>query len=107
MEAILSMGNSIGEKICYYRQLKKMTQEEFASRIGVTPQAVSKWERDNGLPDIMVLSGIASVLGVSADTLLGRDVPLLLLQFLKNMDHILDRFAFLELFLQSAFKFQI
>ena len=67
------MGNSIGEKICYYRQLKKMTQEEFASRIGVTPQAVSKWERDNGLPDIMVLSGIASVLGVSADTLLVRD----------------------------------
>lgn len=67
------MQNSIGEKICYYRQLKKMTQEEFASRIGVTPQAVSKWERDNGLLDIMVLSGIASVLGVSADTLLGRD----------------------------------
>ena len=67
------MQNSIGEKICYYRRLKKMTQEEFASRIGVTPQAVSKWERDNGLPDIMVLSGIASVLGVSADTLLGRD----------------------------------
>ena len=70
------MGNSIGEKICYYRQLKKMTQEEFASRIGVTPQAVSKWERDNGFPVIMVLSGIASVLGVSADTLLGRDEPI-------------------------------
>lgn len=67
------MGNSIGEKICYYRQLKKMTQEEFASRIGVTPQAVSKWERDNGLPDIMILVGIANVLGVSTDTLLGRD----------------------------------
>ena len=67
------MGNSFGEKICYYRQLQKMTQEEFASRIGVTPQAVSKWERDNGLPDIMILSGIANVLGVSTDTLLGRD----------------------------------
>ena len=70
------MGNSIGEKICYYRQLKKMTQGEFASRIGVTPQAISKWERDNGLPDVMVLAGIASVLGVSADTLLGRDEPI-------------------------------
>lgn len=67
------MENSIGGRICHYRQLKKMTQEEFASRIGVTPQAVSKWERDNGLPDVMVLSGIASVLGVSADVLLGRD----------------------------------
>lgn len=67
------MGNTIGERICYYRQLKKMTQEEFASRIGVTPQAVSKWERGNGLPDVNVLAGIASVLDVSADTLLGLD----------------------------------
>ena len=66
------MGNSIGEKICYYRQLKKLTQEELASRIGVTPQAVSKWERESGLPDVNVLAGIASVLDVSADDLLRR-----------------------------------
>lgn len=65
------MGNGIGEKICHYRQLKKLTQEELASRIGVTPQAVSKWERENGLPDVNVLAGIASVLEVSADELLG------------------------------------
>jgi transcriptional regulator with XRE-family HTH domain len=63
------MGNGIGEKICHYRQLKKLTQEELASRIGVTPQAVSKWERENGLPDVDVLAGIASVLEVSADVL--------------------------------------
>jgi flagellar biosynthesis component FlhA len=67
------MGSSIGKRICHYRQLMKMTQEEFASRVGVTPQAVSKWERDNGLPDIMMLSGIASVLNVSTDTLLGLE----------------------------------
>lgn len=48
-----------------------MTQDEFASRIGVTPQAVSKWERGNGLPDVSLLSGICSVLGISADALLG------------------------------------
>ncbi len=39
------MVSGIGERICQYRQLRKMTQEEFASRLGVTPQAVSKWER--------------------------------------------------------------
>lgn len=70
------MGNSIGEKICYYRQLKKLTQEELASRIGVTPQAVSKWERESGLPDVNVLAGIASVLDVSADDLLGIEAPI-------------------------------
>lgn len=69
------MGKSVGENICYYRQFKKMTQDELASRIGVTPQAVSKWERDNGLPDVNLLAGIATVLDVSADKLLGIDIP--------------------------------
>ena len=52
------MQSSIGETICQYRQMRKMTQEEFASRLGVTAQAVSKWERGNGMPDVSLLSGI-------------------------------------------------
>ena len=65
------MGCALGEIICQYRQNKKMTQEEFASRLGVTPQAVSKWERGNGLPDVSLIEGICNVLGVDADTLFG------------------------------------
>lgn len=65
------MKQTIGEIICQYRQIHKMTQEEFASRIGVTAQAVSKWERGNGLPDVSLLAGICKVLGVSANTLIG------------------------------------
>lgn len=65
------MGYSLGEAICQRRQEKKMTQDEFASRIGVTAQAVSKWERGIGLPDVSLLGGICSVLGISADILLG------------------------------------
>lgn len=67
------MQNNIGETICQYRQRRKMTQEEFASRIGVTAQAVSKWERGNGLPDISLLAGICKVLSVSANILIGID----------------------------------
>lgn len=67
------MQNNIGETICQYRQMRKMTQEEFASRIGVTAQAVSKWERGNGLPDVSLLAGICKVLGVSASVLIGVD----------------------------------
>ncbi len=70
------MVSSIGERICQYRQLRKMTQEEFASRLGVTPQAVSKWERGNGLPDVLLLAGICKVLGIGADTLIGLDVSM-------------------------------
>lgn len=52
---------------------EKMTQDEFASRLGVTPQAVSKWERGNGLPDVSLLGGICKILDISANTLLGLD----------------------------------
>lgn len=47
-----------------------MTQEEFAGRIGITPQAVNKWERGISLPDVVILSDICRVLEVSADELL-------------------------------------
>ena len=63
------MSSNIGETICRYRQNRRMTQEEFASRLGVTPQAVSKWERGNGLPDASLMEGICSVLGIKADIL--------------------------------------
>ena len=65
------MKESIGELICQYRQNRKMTQEEFAFRLGVTPQAVSKWERGNGLPDISLVKGICQILDISANALLG------------------------------------
>lgn len=39
------MDGNLGGIICQYRQAKNLTQEEFALRLGVTPQAISKWER--------------------------------------------------------------
>ena len=62
---------NIGQIICQNRQNKKMTQEEFASRLGVTPQAVSKWERGNGLPDLSLIEGICTILQINANVLLG------------------------------------
>lgn len=35
---------TLGEKIQYYRKQKKLSQEELAARVGVSRQAVSKWE---------------------------------------------------------------
>ena len=62
---------SIGKRISECRQNKHMSQEEMANRIGVTPQAVSKWERGQSLPDVALLADICFVLGVSADYVLG------------------------------------
>ena len=68
-----SMNQNIGNVISQSRQNRKMTQEEFAARLGVTPQAVSKWERGNGLPDISLVQGICEILGISPNTLFGRE----------------------------------
>lgn len=65
------MGHEIGAVISQSRQNKGMTQEEFASRLGVTPQAVSRWERGVGLPDISLVEGICHILQVNANQLLG------------------------------------
>lgn len=60
-----------GGKLSICRQNKNMTQEVLAGKLGVTPQALSKWERGLSLPDISMLSDLAQILEVSVDWLLG------------------------------------
>ncbi len=62
---------SLGNNIKYARKKLGLTQEELATQIGVTPQAVSKWENNTGMPDISMLVPLAQTLNVSTDTLLG------------------------------------
>ena len=61
-----------GIRISQCRQNRNMTQEELSRRLGVTPQALSKWERGQSMPDLSMLTELCSVLEVSADYLLGR-----------------------------------
>ena len=67
------MGNTIGRNIKNYRKSKGFTQEELADLPNVTPQAVSKWESEIGMPDVSMLIPLAQVLGISTDALLGYD----------------------------------
>ena len=61
---------SLGNNIKYARKKLGLTQEELATQIGVTPQAVSKWENDLSCPDISSLPNLAEVLGVSVEDLM-------------------------------------
>ena len=60
----------IGDIIKKRRVALKLTQEELAVKLNVTPQAVSRWENEISLPDITLVPRIAEVLKVSCDDLL-------------------------------------
>ncbi len=63
--------NALGANIADLRKKKGLTQEEFAEKLGVTAQAVSKWENGVSCPDIMLLPKIASIFSISVDELMG------------------------------------
>lgn len=58
---------NIGKNITAFRKTAGMTQEELAGRIGVSAQAVSKWETGVSMPDILLLPTIADVFGITVD----------------------------------------
>ena len=63
----------LNEKIAYYRREGKLSQEELAARVGVSRQAVSKWELGEAAPDINKLLALAKAFGVTTDHLLNED----------------------------------
>ena len=65
--------NNLGRNIAYARKQSGLTQNDLACRVGVTAQAVSKWERGNACPDIAILDEIANALGISLFELLGLE----------------------------------
>lgn len=64
------MNKTLGARIAELRKEKGLTQEELAKQLGISSQAVSKWEKDISCPDIMILPSLAKILGVSIETLL-------------------------------------
>ena len=66
---------TLADRIQQLRKQKGISQEELADRVGVSRQAVSKWENNLSCPDITILPELASIFGISVDELLGRTPP--------------------------------
>ena len=69
------MEMTLGTRISLLRREKGLKQEELAERMGVSPQAVSKWENDLNCPDIALLPQLAKMFGVTVDHLLTGEKP--------------------------------
>jgi len=65
------MKENLARSISRHRKEKGLTQEELAQRLGLTFQAVSKWENAGSMPDITLLPALSQELEVSIDKLLG------------------------------------
>ena len=64
---------TLGQNLQAARKAKGLSQETLAEQIGVSRQALGKWEKDTALPGLDNLQAAAQVLGVSVDTLLGTE----------------------------------
>ncbi len=65
----------LNEKICYCRKKAGMSQEVLAERLGVSRQAVSKWETGDATPELGKVPLLASTFNVTSDWLLSEDEP--------------------------------
>lgn len=90
----------LGKNIYELRKAKGVTQEELAAELGVTAAAVSKWEKGNTLPDVMMVCAIADLFDITTDELLGRSRVLKKLVLVtegedrKNIERLLRQHGF-------------
>ncbi len=66
----MSLLEKLGGRIRAQREKRGLKQQDLASALGISPQAVSKWERGENAPDIALLAPLGRLLGVSTDWLL-------------------------------------
>lgn len=66
---------NLGAQISCYRKACGLTQESLANQLGISNQAVSKWESDQCCPDIQLLPKLAEIFNISIDQLFGREIP--------------------------------
>lgn len=66
---------TLGERIAYYRGVLGLSQGELAEKLGVSRQAVSKWETDAGLPDLDRFIALSGLYNITLDELVKGSVP--------------------------------
>lgn len=77
---------TLGQKLKEIRSTFGLSQENLAEIMNVSRQAITKWENDNGLPDVSNLQELSKVFGITVDYLLDNDNNLPALSMKKELD---------------------
>ena len=77
---------TLGQKLKEIRKRFGLSQEQLAEIMNVSRQAITKWENDNGLPDIVNLQELSKTFGITVDYLLNNDYNLPALSMKKELD---------------------
>lgn len=70
---MLNLGLKLGENLKKFRLQRELTQEQLADVLGVSAQAVSRWENGTTYPDITLLPTIVSYFEITLDELMGME----------------------------------
>lgn len=57
--------SAVADNIAFYRKKSGLTQQQLAEKLNYSDKAVSKWERGDGMPDLMVLNDMADIFGIT------------------------------------------
>ena len=63
----------LGDRIKGLRNRRGLSQSQMGSLLGITPQAVSKWERGENAPDLLLMPSVAGILNTTVDYLVGHE----------------------------------
>ena len=73
MEKIENLRKTIKNNLIKYRKSAGLTQAQLAHKLGYSDKSVSKWEREEGVPDIYILKEIADLYGVTVNDLISEN----------------------------------
>ena len=78
----------LGKKILELRKKENLSQEQFADKINVTRQTISKWELNETTPDIKQVKELSRLFKISLDELTENDITTLVMQKASNTEKL-------------------
>ncbi len=72
MEKYENLQEIIAENLIYYRKKAKLTQSQLAEKLNYSDKSISKWERQEGVPDVLILANLAKIYGLTVNDFLSK-----------------------------------